>query len=107
MCATGQKFSFISIMKLWLLLAVCTASSAMAQNKTVEGIVFDKGSKDRIAKVNVRNLTSGLSVYNNLKGEFKINATNGDALLFTREGYFADTIKVQSATTLAVYLKRT
>lgn len=103
----SQKGSFSAIMKFWLLLLFCGVSGAFAQSKTIDGIVFDKDSKDRIAKINVRNLNNGESVYNNLKAEFKINAAIGDALVFSKEGYYSDTLKVQGNNTLAVYLKRT
>ncbi|RYZ99360.1 MAG: hypothetical protein EOP47_17000 [Sphingobacteriaceae bacterium] len=102
-----QKVSFSAVMKLWLFLLFCSTSVALAQDKTVDGIVFDKETKERIAQVNVRNLVSKASGYNNLKGEFKINAGKGDALIFTKDGFFSDTITVQGNRTLAVYLKRT
>lgn len=105
----SQKVSFSPIMKLWLWLVLffCGISPVFAQDKTVDGIIFDKESKGRIARVNVRNMAGGQPVYNNLKGEFKINAARGDALIFAKEGYMADTITVQDKRTIAVYLKRT
>ncbi|RCH54733.1 hypothetical protein DJ568_09590 [Mucilaginibacter hurinus] len=100
-----QKVSFSPIMKLWLLLLSCAVTNAFAQEKSVEGIVFDKDSKTRLASIRVLNTSTNQSVYNNLKGEFKINASKGDALVFTKEGYRTDTIKVDDERTLAVYLK--
>ncbi|MBS7565593.1 hypothetical protein KHS38_14365 [Mucilaginibacter sp. Bleaf8] len=77
-----------------------------SQNKPVEGIVFSKATKERIAKVNVRNLRNGQSVYNTLKADFKINAQPGDLLVFSKLGYYSDTIKVQNGNDLAVYLRQ-
>jgi hypothetical protein len=77
-----------------------------SQNKTVAGIVFDKESKGRIATVNIRNSTTGLSAYDNLKGEFKIAAKTGDQLIFSRPEYQPDTIKVLSDAPLAIYMTR-
>jgi hypothetical protein len=57
-------------------------ASAFSQQKEVTGIVFDKDTKARIAKVNVLNITSGKSVYNTFKGEFNIAAQPGDVLGF-------------------------
>jgi len=95
-----------SLMKLWILLFLCTACvSAFAQQKEVSGIVFDKESKTRIAKVYVLNSSTGQSVFNNLKGEFKINAAQGDELIFSKPGHYADTIKVKTTAALAVYMK--
>jgi hypothetical protein len=99
---------FGATMKIWLLLFFSTLSlSVFAQQKTVDGIVFDKESKTRIAKVNVRNATTGKSVYNTFKGEFKIEAKPGDILIFTKPDHFADTLQLQNNTSLAVYMKRT
>jgi hypothetical protein len=75
-----------------------------AQERTVAGIVFDKSTKDRVASVSVRNLTNGQSVYNNLKGEFKINARAGDQLVFTKQEFQIDTLRVLSNAAIAVYL---
>jgi hypothetical protein len=74
------------------------------QEKTVAGIVFDKNSKDRVATVNIRNITTGISAYDNLKGEFKIEAKAGDLLVFSKFEYHPDTIKVVSEAPLAIYL---
>ncbi|GAA4337561.1 hypothetical protein GCM10023149_47070 [Mucilaginibacter gynuensis] len=101
-----QSVSFGRIMKLWLLLLLCTSSTVFAQQKTIEGIVFDKGTTDRIAKINVLNTNTGKAVYNNLKGEFSIAASIGDVLIFTRLEYYPDTVKVQNFGSMAVYLKR-
>jgi hypothetical protein len=77
-----------------------------SQDKTVGGIVFDKESKDRIASVNIHNITTGIAVYNNLKGEFNIKAKAGDQLVFTRQDYHADTVKLQNNAPLAIYMDR-
>jgi len=88
---------------LWVFLM---AVKCFSQEKTVAGIVFDKESKARIASVNIRNITTGIAVYNNLKGEFNIKAVAGDQLVFTRQDYHPDTIKVQNNTPLAIYMER-
>lgn len=87
-----------------LLLLLMLGINVFAQQKTVDGIIFDKSSKERIAKVNVTNITTGKSVYNNLKGEFVINAQPGDQLVFTRIEYKPDTVKLQDLKSMAVYL---
>jgi hypothetical protein len=78
-----------------------------SQDKTVAGIVFDKNSKDRVATVSIRNITTGTSAYDNLKGEFKIIAKPGDLLVFTKIEYHPDTVKILSEAPLAVYLDPT
>jgi len=108
MCVPRRTFSFSVAMK-YLLLMLFTVSfvNALAQEKHVDGIIFDKYSNDRIAIVNIRNATAGHDIYDNLKGEYNIAASIGDILIFTKEGYYPDTIKVENYTSQAVYLKRT
>jgi hypothetical protein len=106
MVKTGLSISFGVAMKLWLLLCFfITVSVCSAQNKTVAGIIFDKENKARVASVNVQNITTGISIYNNLKGEFKIPAKPGDQLVFTRQDFHPDTVKVINDTLLAVYMR--
>jgi hypothetical protein len=109
MAIKGGRVSFNATMKIWLIIFLCTIqlSQVFAQTKTVDGIVFDSATKERIAKVDVTNLTSPGSIYNNLKGEYKIPAKKGDMLVFTKEGYFTDTVKVKGDSSLLVYMVRT
>lgn len=94
------------IMKLWLPVLLCiTTITTFAQDKEVSGIVFDKESKGRIAKVNVHNVTNGKAVYNTFKGEFKISAGIGDMLIFTKPDHYADTIIIKNFSPLAVYMR--
>ncbi|MDR3696978.1 hypothetical protein [Mucilaginibacter sp.] len=91
--------------RLFLLLLLFTLKG-FAQPKPLEGIVFDKESKERIAKVNIHDLTNGIAIYDNLKGEYQIIAADGDVLVFSKQNYRSDTIKVQSRAQLAVYMVR-
>ncbi|HEY4195386.1 MAG TPA: hypothetical protein VGM63_07615 [Mucilaginibacter sp.] len=101
-------------MRLWLLIIFCGfVFRSYAQNKPstpnggqVEGIVFDKDTKDRVARTNITNTTSGKSFYNNFKGEFKVDAKRGDKLVFTREDYLPDTLIVKDTASMAVSLQR-
>lgn len=102
-------FSFNSTMKIWLfaILWAVYLPSAFAQTKTIDGIVFDNSTQERIAKVNVVNLTNQASIYNTLKGDFKIPAKKGDILVFSKESFFNDTVKVKDEQSLAVYMIHT
>jgi hypothetical protein len=101
----SRAISFGEMMKWRFFLCLFILSvKGYAQERTASGIVFDKNTKDRIASVSVRNLTTGLVVYDNLKGEFKINARPGDQLIFTRQEFQPDTLKVLSNAAIAVYL---
>lgn len=105
---TWRAFNFTGYMKGWLFLCLIALSAkGFSQVRTVSGIVFDKINKDRIASVNVRNTTTGKSVYNNLKGEFTIEAREGDQLIFSRQDFHPDTITIQNLTPLAIYLAPT
>jgi hypothetical protein len=80
------------------------AFKCFSQEKPVEGIVFDKESKERIATVEIHDITTGLSAYNNLKGDFSIKVADGDRVVFSRSDYKADTIKIKSRAQLAIYM---
>ena len=86
------------------LLLFLTTIECFAQQKPVEGIVFDKESKERVASVEVHDITTGIYVYDNLKGVFTIKAADGDQLVFTRQDYKPDTVKLQDHEALAVYM---
>ncbi|MGI4803903.1 MAG: hypothetical protein ACRYFL_03965 [Janthinobacterium lividum] len=77
-----------------------------AQEKTIQGIIFDQSTKERIARVLVSNLRTKANIYNNLKGEFSISVRLNDLLIFSKTGYFNDTVKITALQTLPVYLKR-
>jgi hypothetical protein len=103
----SRKVSFIFVMRVGLVLwFFLIALKCFSQDKTIAGIVFDKESKDRVASVNIHNITTGIADYNNLKGEFNIRATIGDQLVFTRQGYHPDTVKVVTNAPLAIYMVR-
>ncbi|MCJ8210621.1 carboxypeptidase-like regulatory domain-containing protein [Mucilaginibacter sp. RS28] len=98
--------SFSAVSKNWIILILCFIGlHTIAQPKTIDGIVFDKDSKERIAKVNVVNTRTGESVYNNLQAEFHIGAQPGDRLIFSKLNYFSDTLTVKGTGSLPVYLK--
>lgn len=103
----GLCVNFICSMKIGLLIVLCLlVLNGFSQDKPVEGIVFSKATKERIAKVNIRNLRNGRSVYNTLKADFKIAAQPGDLLVFSKQGYYTDTLKVPGGTGMAVYLRQ-
>ncbi|MEO6849965.1 MAG: hypothetical protein ABI203_01310, partial [Mucilaginibacter sp.] len=72
----------------------------------IAGIVFDNDTKGRIARTNILNINTGKSFYNDLTGQFKIDARPGDKLIFNKEDYFPDTVLVKTSASIAVYLRR-
>ncbi len=93
----------------YFLLFLCfflTLRKLYAQEKQIQGIVFDQGTKERIARVLVSNIRTKANTFNNLKGEFTITIQPNDRLVFSKTGYFNDTIKVAAFQSVPVYLKR-
>ncbi|MBC7743990.1 MAG: hypothetical protein H7096_02725 [Flavobacterium sp.] len=82
------------------------SSKASSQEKIVQGIVFDRGSKQRLSRVYIYNTNSGKGFYNNSKGEFSTNARPGDILLAALQGYLIDTVTAGNQNTVLFYLKR-
>jgi len=74
--------------------------------ETAHGIVIDRDTKQRVARVFVYNPENDAGEYNNTRGEFTIAAKPGDVLIAAVEGYFADTITVAANKTHIFQLKR-
>ncbi len=104
-----RECNFAPLMRWCLLtfLLICTLPALCQQERSVSGVIADKSTQERIARVNVKNTRSGQAVYNNLKAEFTIKAEPGDVLVFSREGYYPDTVKLMNTSDLAVYLRPT
>lgn len=81
------------------------SSKLMGQNK-LEGIVFDKDTKQRIAEVRVYNQSTRQNTFNNSRGEFEIGVSKGDTLIAVKEGFHSDTLVVDQDKVLLFYLKR-
>lgn len=79
---------------------------ANAQEKIMDGIVFDKYTKARLNRVNIYNPRLQQAVYNNTKAEFSIGAKKGDIIICALEGYKTDTFLVANQTSIIVFLKR-
>jgi len=105
----ARKFSFIAVSKCFIIF-LCffgIGFHAVAQQKSVDGVVFDKDSKERIARVNIINNRTKQSIYNNLQAEFHISVKVGDQLIFSKLNYFNDTVTVKNYGSIAVLLKPT
>ena len=89
----------------FLCLIYCTFT-AFSQEKSIGGIVVDKDSKFRLSRVNILNTRTQQKVFNNSKGEFFIDAKEGDMIISSLSGYKNDTIKIANQTALVFYLRR-
>jgi len=94
-------------MKLFVTIAFlfCFTMALRAQNKPVQGIVIDKETKQRLAKVYIYNVRSKDGLYNNTKGEFSTYAISGDTLVAALSGYGVDTIIFKGQTAVYFQLK--
>ena len=72
----------------------------------MQGIVFDKATKQRIGKVFVKNDQTKDNAYNNARGEFDLHVRDGDVLIASKEGYFPDTIVYQGEKVLMFHMER-
>jgi hypothetical protein len=89
-----------------LLTILLFGGKLIAQEKTVQGIVFDRDSKQRLSRVYIYNTNTSKGFYNNNKGEFTTLASPGDILIAALQGYGVDTVSVGNQNTLLFYLKR-
>ena len=94
----------LNIISLLFLLFFCL--SAYSQQK-VEGLIFDKDTKQRIGRVLIINKTSGANVFNNSRGEFALEMSLGDQIIAQREQYFGDTLTYEGQKVLIFNLKKT
>ncbi|MCI0921558.1 hypothetical protein [Sphingobacterium rhinopitheci] len=76
-----------------------------AQQST-EGIVFDRDTKQRVGKVLLFNKSTNQKIFNNSRGEFKIDLNVGDMLIASKENYFTDTLIYQGDKVLIINMKR-
>ncbi|MHC8948758.1 hypothetical protein [Sphingobacterium hungaricum] len=72
----------------------------------IQGIVFDKETKQRIGKVIITNLNQQTEFYNNVRGEFKISPNPGDVLVASRDGFNSDTVVFDQQSVILFNLKR-
>ncbi len=72
----------------------------------VQGIIFDRDSKERLTRVYIYNTRTHKGFYNNSRGEFYTDAAKGDTLVAALQGYRVDTATVKTQNTILIYLKR-
>ncbi len=88
-----------------LLLSALLPRFAFAQT-AVQGIVFDKHTKQRISQVYVYNTANDQGGYNNTRGEFDIHASPGDILIAAAKGYHPDTLIVSDKKVVLFHMER-
>ncbi len=94
----------LNIVLSMLLLFLC---GPIYSQQKVEGLIFDKDTKQRIGRVLMINKTSGANVFNNSRGEFALAMQRGDQIIAQKEHYFSDTLTYQGEKVLIFNLKKT
>ncbi len=72
----------------------------------LKGVVFKKGTSNRIGKASIRNLSKRINLSGDDFGVFNIQAAVGDSIVITKEGYSTFATKVKAKQNLVVYLNR-
>lgn len=90
-----------------LLLFIGSVPALLAQDRQIQGIVFDSATKQRLTRVYIYDTRNHKGIYNNTKGEFTMNAKHGDTLIVALQGYGVDTVTVQQQSTYVFYLMPT
>ena len=67
---------------------------------------MDQGTKQRVNRVNITNLRSGIKLFNNTKAEFKIAVKTGDKLIAVADGFYIDTLVYSGQPAIVFYLER-
>lgn len=87
-----------------LILAPC--SLLFAQDFKLNGVVFDKSSKQRIALASISNKRNKYSVGSNDLGLFTMKASVGDTLVIIKRGFNDQEVVVKSTSDLIIYLNQ-
>jgi len=98
-----MKFNSLHIF-FFLLYILGATSTLYAQDFSLGGAVFERGTANRIAGAQVINKKTGINVWSSDFGLFQIKAKVGDTLLVIKTGYSDAEIPVQSDKDLIVYL---
>lgn len=85
---------------------MCTLGHFTAAQTTLEGIVFDTRTQQRISQVYIYNTANDNGGYNNTRGEFAIEASPGDILIAAAKGYYPDTLVVSDKKVVLFHMVR-
>src|SRR5690606_36591113 len=93
-CKLSRSFTTVERIRIFLCGMLCIVGHFAVAQTTIEGIVFDTDTKQRISQVYVYNTANDNGGYNNTRGEFTIDASAGDILIAAPKGYSPDTLVV-------------
>ena len=101
--------SFITVKRIGAFfcgLLLCILGHFAAAQTTIEGIVFDTHTQQRISQVYIYNTANDNGGYNNTRGEFAIDASPGDILIAAAKGYYPDTLIVSEKRVVLFHMAR-
>src|SRR5690606_16625572 len=94
-CKLSRSFTTVERIRVFLCgLLICILGHFAVAQTTIDGIVFDTHTKQRISQVYVYNTANDNGGYNNTRGEFTIDASPGDILIAAAKGYYPDTLVI-------------
>src|SRR5690606_30959725 len=79
-------------------------SLQFVNGQQIAGIVRDRATDLSLEKVTVLNKTTGQQTHTNAKGEFKIQASRNQLLIFYEPGYLKDTLLLIDSKPIRRYL---
>ncbi|WP_316816632.1 hypothetical protein [Pedobacter nyackensis] len=100
-----MKFSPLNIL-LFCAFFLSATPAVFAQDFVLGGVVFEKGTSNRIAGAEIANKRSGFKVASNDFGLFQIKAIAGDTLLVTKRDFSDAEVVVTGSKDMIVYLER-
>lgn len=98
-----KKFSLLILTPTF---SLCFTTAIFAQQFIVNGVVFDKQTRNRIALAEIKNKKTGFSVGSNDLGFFSLKVSFGDTLQITKRNFNDQDVLVASNKDLLVYLNR-
>ncbi len=101
-----MSFRLIFSLPLFLVLFFIAPNAFCQQNVLLNGVVFEKNTKVRVALVEVKNKQTGISVGTNDLGIFSIKVGFGDTLVLIKRNFEPMEVVVKSSKDLILYLNK-
>ena len=101
-----MSFRLIFFSTLFFVLSLIAFNTFGQQNGLVNGVVFEKGTKLRVALAEVKNKRSGFAVGTNDIGVFTIKANLGDTLMIAKRNFEPLEVVIKSQKDLILFLDK-
>jgi len=97
----------LAIAKKYILLPCfyCLPAFALAQQLTINGVLYKKDGSERIAQATITDLNNQVIMMSDELGGFNIKATKGDTLLFKKNGYTEQKQVVSGPNDIVIYMQ--